>query len=150
MVSVLSKVKILQKCLIIRDDGKVLAIKRSDYDINRAQCWDLPGGGYEAGEDIVEAIRREVKEEVSLTIQSPCIIYICNGDKAIGHSKDDSQVFATCYFSTSWEGELHLSNEHSENKWFSIQEFTQLDFGEDGGFFVSAISAYQELLNTFK
>ena len=145
MASIINKVKILQKCLLIRADGKVLAIKRSDYDENRAHCWDLPGGGYEEGEDIVEAIKREVREEVSLTIQNPRIIYICSGDKAIGRTKGDSQVFATCYLSTIWEGEVHLSSEHSEYNWFTIEEFTQQDFGEDGGFFKETIKAYLNL-----
>jgi 8-oxo-dGTP pyrophosphatase MutT (NUDIX family) len=50
--------------VIIKDD-KVLLIHRLK---NGSEYWVLPGGGIEDGENVDEALRREVKEETSLDL----------------------------------------------------------------------------------
>jgi len=52
---------------IITYQGKLLLLRR-DYNpgINEPGKWQLPGGGIEAGEGSDDAIRRELKEEVSI------------------------------------------------------------------------------------
>lgn len=46
------------KMLVTDKEGRVLVILRPDG------MWDLPGGGVEHGEEIHDALRREVKEEI--------------------------------------------------------------------------------------
>lgn len=50
---------------IVDDQGRVLLIREGYgyYD------WDLPGGGVEVGENLDEAIRREVREECGVSIE---------------------------------------------------------------------------------
>ncbi|MHB2017904.1 MAG: NUDIX hydrolase [Candidatus Xenobia bacterium] len=51
--------------LLRREDGWVLLIhKMTGPEPGR---WDLPGGGVEAGEQMAEALRREVAEETGVT-----------------------------------------------------------------------------------
>jgi len=50
------------KALIKNDDEQVLLLQEKDGS------WDLPGGGLEHGENIKEALAREVAEETSLTV----------------------------------------------------------------------------------
>jgi 8-oxo-dGTP pyrophosphatase MutT (NUDIX family) len=46
------------------DRGQVLLIRD-----RRSKVWELPGGGFEPGEHVADAIRREFKEEVGLDIE---------------------------------------------------------------------------------
>jgi 8-oxo-dGTP diphosphatase len=48
---------------IVERDGKFLLLKRSEAEDVRKGEWDIPGGAIEFGEDPIEALRREVKEE---------------------------------------------------------------------------------------
>lgn len=55
--------------LIFSRDGKLF---QGMKDINGggvyADCWHIPGGGVEAGEDKISALIREIKEETSIDI----------------------------------------------------------------------------------
>ena len=48
--------------LVVRSDGRVLVCRRSDYP----DSWQFPQGGVDKGEDCVEALRRELEEEIAL------------------------------------------------------------------------------------
>ena len=50
--------------LILNDDGHVLLVKHSYGHLN----WELPGGGAELGESIVDTALREVREETGLSV----------------------------------------------------------------------------------
>jgi 8-oxo-dGTP diphosphatase len=141
----LSGVLFLQKCIIVNDKGQILALKRSlTKDSDRSGCWDLPGGTYERGEDVIDSIKREVKEETKLDIIDSYPIYLANG---IDHPNDfmsGENVFAVTHVCTKWAGEVTISDEHTEYRWISPQEFLTYDFGDDGGFFNASIQAYTQ------
>jgi 8-oxo-dGTP diphosphatase len=48
---------------VVRDDGKMLAIKRRDNG-----HWEPPGGVLETGESLTDALVREVAEETGYTV----------------------------------------------------------------------------------
>jgi 8-oxo-dGTP diphosphatase len=50
--------------IILDEQGRVLLVKHGYGRLN----WDLPGGGSEAGESIVETAVREVREETGLHV----------------------------------------------------------------------------------
>ncbi len=139
---ILSNVRIIQKCIIVSRDGKVLTLKRAADDRSRGGSWDLPGGGYEQGEFVLDAIKREVSEESGLTVSSLSPIYVTNQiDVKVGFFQG-SNVFGICYVSRNWSGEVQLSEEHTEYRWVSPEELLTYSFGEDGRFFVSSIKAF--------
>ena len=49
------------KALIRNDKGEVLVVKE------RSKGWELPGGGFDHGENIHDALKRELYEEVLIT-----------------------------------------------------------------------------------
>lgn len=51
-------------------------------------------------------------------------------------------VFAVTHVCTKWEGEVIISDEHTEFRWVEPVEFMTYDFGDDGGFFKDSIRAY--------
>jgi ADP-ribose pyrophosphatase YjhB (NUDIX family) len=53
--------------VIFRDDGAVLLVKR-DREPGKGR-WSLPGGAVELGETLMEALKREVREEASIGVE---------------------------------------------------------------------------------
>lgn len=51
------------RALLVDPDDRVLLVR---FEFPAATRWALPGGGLEHGEDHVEALRRELEEEVGL------------------------------------------------------------------------------------
>ncbi len=51
--------------LVVNEEGKILLVKSHKWFNN----YTLPGGHIELGETMVEAVRREVKEEVGLDVE---------------------------------------------------------------------------------
>lgn len=58
--------RVTVKGLFVKD-GKILLFKESD---NLSGKWELPGGGLNFGEDISQAIKREIEEESGLKIKN--------------------------------------------------------------------------------
>lgn len=52
---------------LIRRDGAVLLVKRANPPF--AGYWSLPGGGVHLGENLSDALRREVREETALEVE---------------------------------------------------------------------------------
>ncbi len=142
---ILQNVRLIQKCLVINQEGKILALKRSADDHSRGGSWDLPGGGYEAGEEVVAAIKREVLEESGLVAHNPRPIHVANHQNVKKGFFAGLNVFGICYVCTSWAGEVTLSAEHTEYQWVTPAEFAHLSFGDDNNFFAESISRYLEL-----
>lgn len=144
---VLSGVQFIQKAIILRENGEILALKRTMGDDFRAGCWDLPGGRYEEGEDVMDAIKREIKEEVSLNTLTIRPIYLTSGINFANQLMSGKTVFAACHLCTKWEGIVKISDEHVEYRWVTPQEFMTFNFGDDGGFFKSSINAYLKTIS---
>ena len=52
---------------VIIQNNKILVVRRSKND-SYPGMWEFPGGGVDKGETVIEAIRREAKEETNLLI----------------------------------------------------------------------------------
>ncbi len=144
---ILQNVRLIQKCIIVRTDGLILALKRAPDDHSRGGNWDLPGGGYEQGENVIEAIKREVKEEAGLLAKTVSPIFVDNHMNIRAGFFEGLNVFGICYACSDWEGEVALSDEHIEYQWVSPSEFSKLTFGADNGFFGESIKAYISTLS---
>ena len=60
--------------------GKVLVVRRARPPA--AGLYTLPGGGVEVGETLIEAVRREVREETALDDRADRACRLSRGDRA--------------------------------------------------------------------
>ena len=111
-------VKRVVKVIMIRDDDKVLILRRSGKVVSKASPWewDLPGGHVEKDEALDDALDREVWEETSLDL-----------DKATKIYTDEKTTFFAAY---DWEGKISLSQEHSDYEWIKPENITNYNIGD--------------------
>jgi 8-oxo-dGTP diphosphatase len=58
---------------LLRDGDRILLGHRSPGRRSYPDVWDLPGGHIEAGESPPEALVRELREELAITIREPVL-----------------------------------------------------------------------------
>lgn len=111
--------KVAQKAVLIREDGMILAIRRSKTDTYKALQWDLPGGDVEFGEDLIESIKREIKEEVGLAATDPTLL------DAIGWVTPQGEYWVSLGYClrVPQDTAVTLSFEHDQFEWITRDEF---------------------------
>lgn len=98
------KVEVTNMCLVKNDKGEVLLQMRTKKDW---PGWTLPGGHCEKGENLVESVVREVKEETGLDILHPVLKGLMEFKTLQG--QDLYLVFL--YETDEFTGSLHDSKE---------------------------------------
>lgn len=117
----MDNVKILLKP-IIKKGNKFLILKRSANDVNRANCWDFPGGNLEFGEDALKSLKREIKEEASINVKNIRLLHVIT---EIDKKKNLFWV-KIGYVAEYASGKVKISDEHSEYRWVTTKEFLKL------------------------
>lgn len=105
--------------------GKVLVVRRAHPPAHG--LYTLPGGGVEVGETLVEAVRREIREETALEIEP---IGLAGYREAIGRDADGrvERHFVILPFAARWiAGEPTLNEELSESMWLEPYEIAAID-----------------------
>lgn len=96
------------KVVIIDDSNRVLMLKRSDYMDKYAGEWDLPGGHIKVGEDFLDGMKREVKEETNLDVKDLKFI-----------QKIDNLDFYYCKYNNR---PIKMSHEHTGFRFFDKEK----------------------------
>lgn len=147
----IEKVKILQKAVVQREDGLLLALKRPADAKGRANCWDLPGGSVEEEQIIqwkgksgkgdkddilIKSIEEEILQETKLQVIEAKTIH---GASGFNENKGVFIVAIGYLCKVSQSSKVVLSEEHSEYKWATFDEFKNLEIGDDGGLIMSIL-----------
>ncbi len=102
--------------LIKDDSGNYLFIKRSEDD-SMPGVWEVPGGKMDYGEDPKDSLKREVMEEVGLSVE------VLNPFCVISHVSPKKQAVRIVYKANLKEiGDIRLSKEHSAFKWSDFSD----------------------------
>ena len=101
--------------------NKVLLIQRNDGN----NAWEIPGGKRENNEKIIDALKREVREETGLIINEYKLVYVSPIFENHPFLKPFLNIGYLCLVDNS---DVIISNEHINYKWVSINELaTYLD-----------------------
>lgn len=131
------KVELTVLCLVYNEDAYLLQNRvKEDW-----KGYTLPGGHVEAGESIVDAVVREIKEETGLTIWSP---KLC-GVKQFPIEGGRYLVFLFC--ADHYEGEL-ISSEEGVMHWVQRKELASVNLVDDFTELLQVIT--DEHLNEFQ
>jgi len=103
---------------IIRKERCFLVTRRAPGE-NLAGYWEFPGGKVEGSETLEECLAREIKEELSLTIEVGGLFH------EVVHQYDGGEINLKAFHSDWVSGELTLSV-HDEFRWLSAGEILQL------------------------
>ena len=98
---------------IIRKGDKIFATQRGNGEWK--DWWEFPGGKMEAGETPEEALKREIREELSTEISVD--EFLCTVD----YDYPQFHLTMHCYLCSLMTDSLHL-NEHEAAKWLGRDE----------------------------
>ena len=113
---------------LIHHRGRVLLVKRR-HPPNRGR-WALPGGLVELGEDVEDAVLREVKEELGILVKLEALLDVATDI----HLDEDSRVkyhyVLVDYLATPLGTAVKLNEESSAFRWFTPAEAELLDMSD--------------------
>ncbi len=104
---------------VIVKDGKVLIAKKR---VPAASPWEFPGGKLEDKESLEACLKREILEELDITIAVGPLI--CSNRHVTGHGK---AIILYAYLSEYLSGEIDL-REHEEVQWVSPEDLVGYAF----------------------
>ena len=115
------------KALIRNSAGQILLLKVNKEKLKGftgEPYWDIPGGRIQKGQTVEETLRREVEEEIGVTeITNVKTFSIVLSKIRIPQGEDSVGLILGAYTCEIPENsEIKLSDEHTEAKWFSLEE----------------------------
>ena len=113
---------ILVTCAIIRFDEKILAVQRS-ATMKLPLKWEFAGGKIEAGESEIDCVKREVLEELNLTIA------VKKRLTPVTHAYPDFKITLIPFLADYVSGALKL-REHADYVLVDKEELLALDWAE--------------------
>ena len=107
--------------IIKNDSGEILIVKRHPKSRTDPEMWELPGGKVEKGEFFADALVREIKEETNLDVEV--------GDfcEAVQNDYSHKRTVQIMMYLIGAEGEVKISDEHTEFMWASIEKIKTLE-----------------------
>ena len=114
-------------------DGTVLITRRSD-DVHQGGLWEFPGGKVEHGESAIEALGRELHEELGIMLRAAEPLL------QVDHTYPDRRVLLDVWRVTDFRGEPH-GREGQPLVWVSPDEMEHFAFPAADAQIVAALCA---------
>ncbi len=109
-------------CAIIIIDNKILVTQRSEK-MKLPLKWEFPGGKLEEGENEVECIKREIKEEINIEID------VLKKLSNVVHDYGTFEINLIPFVANYIKGSIELS-EHKDYKLLDKSELKSLDWAD--------------------
>ena len=104
---------------VIKDQDKIFSTKRGYGEF--INMWEFPGGKIEEGETKEEALIREIKEELEVSISVDSFLTTVEYDYPNFH------LTMHCYLCTILDGTINLV-EHSDAKWLDLKHIDTVNW----------------------
>ncbi|WP_448330127.1 NUDIX domain-containing protein [Streptomyces sp. DSM 41534] len=109
--------------VVLDDAGRILLQRRRDNDM-----WALPGGAMHIGESLPECAIRETREETGFDVEITGIVGTYTNPHHV-FAYDDGEVrqeFSICFLARPVAGQLAVSEESTDVRWFEPGEVDAL------------------------
>ncbi len=121
---------------IIRQGDKVLLTKEM---LESGEKWIIPGGGVEFGENLIDAVKREIKEEIGMDIEV---------EKLLGHREAIYTQYnyhtVIFFFLAKPLGEFQLSEKQVlDANYFSLTEAENLNLVDTARWVIGQLSVQE-------
>lgn len=122
---------------VIVRDNEVFVSKRHDH-LHQGGKWEFPGGKVEASESVMQALTRELSEELGITVEK-AVPWM-----EIHHDYTDKDVLLDIYLVTDFAGEP--SNlEGQDSLWASVNMLPKMEFPEANVAIIEQLKAHLPL-----
>lgn len=112
----MAKLVLVAACALIDSGGRVLIAQRP-LDKQMGGLWEFPGGKLEAGEGPEQALIRELKEELAITVKAECLAPF----SFASHPYADFHLLMPLFICRRWDG-IAQAKEHLALKWVQPKE----------------------------
>ncbi|HEY6935472.1 MAG TPA: NUDIX domain-containing protein [Marmoricola sp.] len=101
-------------------EGRVLLVHRRPIKRARPDLWDLPGGLIEAGESELDALTRELHEELGVQIATGSASHLCR----VTAGPAEQAALLSAWVVCGWKGTPANAapEEHDDIGWFDSEE----------------------------
>ncbi|MCB1108085.1 MAG: NUDIX domain-containing protein [Chlamydiia bacterium] len=114
------------KALIRNREGKILLLQ--GQSASSRTFWDIPGGRLKRGETMLDALQRELEEEVGLkgiSVLIPLNMHLTNV-RIPSHGNDVGLILSIYRCDLDYDFTPKLSYEHIHFDWFNVVDAVQL------------------------
>lgn len=120
----IDKVLILASAIIKNNQNEVLVLQRGQNQSFQG-FWQVPEGKLEEGESPVDALKREMKEELSIDVDSAELVSVTQTEL---EAKGMKYLAVRLVFDVKLKStEITLSHEHSDYQWISADKIDNLE-----------------------
>jgi mutator protein MutT len=118
---------------VLKKDNRILICQRKEGG-RYALKWEFSGGKLEPGESVEQCLRRELREELSIEIQS-----IEHIETRAAYYKDGGVFNVSYCFVSGFDGEPQ-NNVFEQIRWVTINELKEMDLLEGNKPFVEKLT----------
>jgi 8-oxo-dGTP diphosphatase len=106
---------------VIKNTNGEILIAQRPLSVHQGGLWEFPGGKVETGESVIEALRRELQEELAIHVEH------CEPLIKIRHDYPDLSVLLDVWTVDKFSGTAH-GKEGQAVRWVKISELSHYDF----------------------
>src|SRR5471032_2787503 len=110
------KLTLVVACALVDADNRVLIAQRPEGK-TLAGLWEFPGGKVDAGERPEAALVRELKEELGIMVEEPCLAPLTFAS----HAYEEFHLLMPLYVCRKWEGFV-APREEQTLKWVRARD----------------------------
>ena len=125
------RVVLVNRCIILNKEKKILLIKRSMKGYYAPGLWEFPGGKLDEGQDLSDALEREVMEETGLLVLPVNRIAYTESSIIPAGKYRGLPYVVIIGVGKLMGGKLQLSEEHTDYKWVTVKEAYDMPIKND-------------------